>query len=54
MSVARSSELPAAACSWTPESAWTALRVEATRVAVCSCAKSSWDVVSSFTIVDYL
>ena len=34
MSVARSSARPSCAGSWTPESACTALRVEATRVTV--------------------
>ncbi len=36
MSVARSSTTPAAAWIWTPDRAWTALRVEATREAVWS------------------
>jgi hypothetical protein len=41
MSVARSSMRAAWPESWTPESAWTALRVEAARVTVCSCANSA-------------
>ena len=36
MSVARSSIAPLAASSWTPDRAWTALRVDAARVTVCS------------------
>ncbi len=49
MSVASSSGLPSA---WaeiiTPESACTALRVEATRVAVCSCVKEMAEERESF------
>ena len=41
MSVARSSMPPSAAISWTPESAWTALRVLAARVTVWSCANNA-------------
>ena len=33
---------------WTPESAWTALRVEAARVTVCSCANSASRCVEIF------
>ena len=36
MSVARSSQPPDPATSWTPESAWIADRVDATRLTVCS------------------
>jgi hypothetical protein len=43
MSVANSSEPPSWAEIITPERAWTALRVEATRVAVCNCVSSSAD-----------
>jgi hypothetical protein len=39
MSVARSSIPPWRASICTPDSAWTALRVDAARVTVCSCAK---------------
>ena len=35
---------------WTPESAWTALRVEATRETVCSCARRSALVQVIFTM----
>ena len=38
MSVARSSQPEVWAVSCTPERAWMALRVEATRLTVCSCA----------------
>jgi hypothetical protein len=38
MSVARSSHVPPAAENWTPDSAWIALRVEATLLTVWSCA----------------
>ena len=48
MSVARSSTRPPAAAICTPDSAWTALRVEATRVTVCSWASSSRAEVESF------
>jgi hypothetical protein len=48
MSVARSSIPPVAAWICTPESAWTALRVEAARVTVWSCAKSASRLVESF------
>ena len=41
MSVARSSQPSCVAASWTPESAWIALRVEATRLTVCSCREQS-------------
>jgi hypothetical protein len=50
MSVARSSTSPPAACTCTPDSAWTAERVDATRDAVCSWPSSSWLVVESFTM----
>ena len=39
MSVARSSTVPPSATTCTPESAWTAERVEATRETVCSCVE---------------
>ena len=41
MSVARSSMLPSPAITWTPERAWTALRVLAARVTVWSCANNA-------------
>ncbi len=41
MSVASSSQEPSCAEIITPDRACTALRVEATRVAVCSCVNSS-------------
>ena len=50
MSVARSSAPSAPATSWTPESAWTALRVEATRETTLSCASRSAEDVSNFTM----
>jgi hypothetical protein len=37
MSVARSSHPDEVAASWTPDRAWIADRVEATRLTVCSC-----------------
>src|SRR3954468_19283046 len=49
-SVARNSSLPPSAAIWTPDIAWTALRVDATRVAVWSSVNSSWDEVSIFTM----
>ena len=48
MSVARSSTAPAEARICTPESACTALRVEAARVTVCSCANNVSRCVESF------
>ena len=48
MSVARSSIAPAAAWICTPESAWTALRVEAARVTVWSWPNSASRLVESF------
>ena len=48
MSVARSSIAPAFAVSWTPESAWTALRVDAARVTVWSSVNSSVREVETF------
>jgi len=50
LSVARSSTCPPVASSWTPDRAWTALRVEATRVTVCRWASSSAAEVVTFTI----
>ena len=52
MSVARNSTTPlsGSAANCTPDSACTALRVEATRDTVCSSARSSWVVVDSFTV----
>ena len=50
MSVARSSTPSSPAATWTPESAWTALRVEATRETVCSWPSSSCVVVDNFTM----
>ena len=41
---------PSPAAIWTPESACTALRVDATRATICSCARSSCVDVDSFTI----
>ena len=54
MSVARSSAVSPSAWSWTPESACTALRVEATRAAVCSSSRNAG--VESFNCIcdDYL
>ncbi len=49
MSVARSSTVVPEALSWTPDKAWTALRVEATRETVCNWLSSCWLVVESFT-----
>ena len=40
----------ASAAICTPESAWTALRVDATRETACSWASSSCDDVESFTM----
>ena len=40
----------AVAATWTPESAWTAERLDATREAVCSCESSSAVVVDSFKV----
>ena len=48
MSVARSSMAPPLAVSWTPESAWTALRVEAARVTVWSSVNSAVREVETF------
>ncbi len=48
MSVARSSMAPPLAVSCTPESAWTALRVEAARVTVWSSVNSSVREVETF------
>ena len=50
MSVARSSTPPSVAAICTPDSAWTALRVDATRETVCSWASSSLVEVDSFTM----
>ena len=50
MSVARSSAPPRGALSWTPESAWTALRVEATRETTASWASRSAHDVENFTM----
>jgi hypothetical protein len=50
MSVARSSALVPETLSWTPESAWTALRVEATRETTPSCPSSSAHDVENFTM----
>ncbi len=50
MSVARSSAPSEPATSWTPESAWTALRVDATRETTLSCASRSAEDVASFTM----
>ena len=51
MSVARSSALASSTEIITPESAWTALRVEATRVTVCNWFNSSEDERESFMTV---
>ncbi len=52
MSVASSSGRPSAGAEIiTPESACTALRVEATRVAVCSCVNSSAEERESFMLL---
>jgi len=49
MSVARSSGPPSEGAEIiTPDRAWTALRVEATREAVCSCESRSAVVKDSF------
>ena len=50
MSVARSSTPSAPARIWTPESAWIAPRVEATRLTVWSWASSSSRAADSFTM----
>jgi hypothetical protein len=50
MSVARSSAPVPETLSWTPESAWTALRVEATRETTPSCPSSSAHDVENFTM----
>ena len=49
MSVARSSAPVVEALTWTPESACTALRVEATRDTIASCPRRSAHVVENFT-----
>ena len=53
MSVARSSMPVDDASSCTPESAWTALRVEAARVTVCSCANSAVALCGNSHLVPY-
>ncbi len=50
MSVARSSTPPSVAAICTPESAWIALRVEATRATVCRCASRAAAEVEIFTM----
>ena len=50
MSVARSSQASPDAESWTPDSAWIALRVEATRLTVWSCASRASRSSEIFTM----
>ena len=50
MSVARNWTADSSAAIWTPESACTALRVDATRDTSWSCARSSCDDVDNFTM----
>jgi hypothetical protein len=50
MSVARSSHVSAAVSSWTPESAWSALRVDATLLTVWSWVNSASRSTVSFTV----
>ena len=50
MSVARSCDATSSAAIWTPESACTALRVDATRETTWSWASSSCDEVDNFTM----
>jgi hypothetical protein len=52
MSVARSSTTESVEEIITPERAWTALRVEATRVAVCNWLSSSDEERESFMAVE--